>query len=102
MNFFFLVFFLFLGAMGLYYGSDVGVFVGFGLLPWQVIRSKRGKLLDILAIVICSLIGIVFFITTANWKFLGLFLFIQLYNLWGHFQTVKRGNNLTDRVNTND
>jgi uncharacterized membrane protein len=101
MNFFFLIFFLFLGGMGLFYRNDVGVFVGFGLLPWQVIRLGKGKLLDLVAIIICTIIGISFFILTANWKFMVLFLFIQLYNLWGHYQTEKRNNNLPEQANNN-
>ncbi|HLV10017.1 MAG TPA: hypothetical protein VKY40_07405 [Halanaerobiales bacterium] len=101
MHIFFMIFFLFLGSMGLFYGNVVGVFVGFGLLPWQVIRLGKGRVLNLAAICISALIGIVFFIMISRWEFLALFIFIQLYNLWGHYQSLKRQQENTDKKNNN-
>ena|SRR5690554_2471886 len=99
MHIFFMVFFLFLGSMGLFYSNEVGVFVGFGLLPWQVIRLGKGRVFNLTAISISALIGIGFFIMISRWEFVALFVFIQLYNLWGHFQSIKRQQVNSDKKN---
>ncbi|MFW6035360.1 MAG: hypothetical protein ACOCRZ_03820 [Halothermotrichaceae bacterium] len=86
MNIFFLLFFIFLGAVGLYYQADAGVFVGLGLIPWQVIRMKLSKKINLTAIIICGLVGIGYFVYIKDWVFLILFIFIILYDYWGHLR----------------
>ncbi|MTI59723.1 MAG: hypothetical protein FH762_06990 [Firmicutes bacterium] len=93
MSFFLSVFFMFIGIVGLIYKVETGVFVGFGLLPWQIIRLKKGSNYNIIAIVLSTVIGSGFFIVVREWVLLFLFLFIQGYNYWGHLQTEKREDN---------
>ena len=88
MNIFLLILFLILGISGLFYNVDTGVFVGFGLMPWQVIRLRISKKINIIAILISTIIGFIYFaFINRNWVFLALFLFIMLYNYWGHKHT---------------
>ena len=87
MHFFLLIFFGLLGIMGLHYKVDVGVFTGLGLLPWQVIRLKRGKNLNLLVLALCGILGSGYFIMVKGWKWLVVFILIILYNYWGHLQT---------------
>ncbi len=84
MDMFMLIFFSIVGTAGLIYNNEIGVFVGLGLVPWQIIKLQKSKKLNIIAISITSIIGVVFFIYIKQWILLFLFLFIEAYNYWGH------------------
>lgn len=96
MNLFFFIFFIILGIVGLIYNNEIGVFVGFGLFPWQIIRMKKGRTYNLMAIVISALAGGIFFIVNSNWKLLIVFIFIMLYNYWGHYSLNNSGDKNSD------
>jgi len=83
MNIFLLIIFIIIGAAGLIYNVDSGVFIGFGLIPWQILKIKLKKNLVLSAIIITTLIGGGYFIYFRKWVITALFIFIQLYNYWG-------------------
>ncbi len=88
MNVFLLILFTAIGLSGIIYEVDAGVFVGLSLIPWQIIRLRYSKKLNIIVIVITAVIGSTYFMYVKNsWKLLLLFLFIELYNYWGHRHT---------------
>lgn len=87
MNLFLLIFFIIIGIAGLYFKVETGVFVGLGLIPWQVIRMKKSKKMNLLAIIITGIAGSIFFALIREWVLLGLFIFIEFYNYWGHTRT---------------
>lgn len=87
MNTFFLILFLVIGVSGLIYHVDTGVFVGLGLVPWQVIRMKKSKKLNLIAIIITTIAGSIFFALYKKWDLFFLFLFIEGYNYWGSTRT---------------
>ena len=88
MNVFLLIFFTAIGISGIMYKVDAGVFVGLSLIPWQIIRLKYSKKLNIIAIIVTAVMGSTYFMYVKNsWKLLLLFLFIELYNYWGHKNT---------------
>ncbi len=85
MNIFLLIFFLIIGIAGFVYQVNAGVFIGFSLIPWQVIRLKYSKKLNLIAILITAVTGSIYFIyLKGSWKLFVLFLFVELYNYWGH------------------
>ena len=84
MDLFMLIFFSIVGTAGLIFNNEIGVFVGLGLVPWQIIKLQKSKKLNIIAISITSIIGVIFFIYIKQWILLFLFLFIEAYNYWGH------------------
>ena len=90
LNIILLVFFTIVGLAGLIYKVDSGVFVGLSLIPWQLIRIKVNKLLNIGSIVITTIAGCIFFIYLKSWLLLILFLFIEIYNYWGYIRAKKR------------
>lgn len=83
MNIFFLGLFILVGAAGLFYQVDSGVFIGFGLIPWQLLKIKLNKKVVLTSILISTAIGGGYFIYTKKWLITALFIFIQLYNYWG-------------------
>ena len=87
MNYFMLIFFSVVGSAGLVYNNEIGVFVGFGLIPWQIIGLRKSKTLNLIAIIITTIIGSGFFIYMGKWILMILFLFIEAYNYWGHINT---------------
>lgn len=92
MNWFLFILFLIISITGLIYKVDTGVFVGLGLLPWQVIRFRVSKNLNLVTIILTTIAGTVFFLYMDNWVLLVLFLIIELYNYWGHRNTPIRKN----------
>ena len=84
---FFLFFFLVIGIAGVIFGSEIGVFVGMGLAPWQVIKLRISKKLNLTVIILSTLTGVIYFAYIKNWLFLFLLLFIASYNYWGHLNT---------------
>ena len=87
MHYFMLIFFSVVGAAGLIYNNEIGVFVGLGLIPWQIIGLRKSKTLNLIAIIITTVIGVGFFIYMGKWILAILFLFIEAYNYWGHMNT---------------
>lgn len=87
MDFFMLIFFLIVGIAGLIFNNVIGVFIGFGLVPWQIIKLRKSKKLNLISIIVTALIGIIFFIYVKEWVLLALFIFIEVYNYWGHINT---------------
>ncbi|ADQ15244.1 hypothetical protein [Halanaerobium hydrogeniformans] len=83
MNLFLLIVFVIIGFAGLFYNVDAGVFIGFGLIPWQVLKIKMKKKFVLTSIISTTLIGGGYFIYSQEWLILALFIFIQLYNYWG-------------------
>ncbi len=83
MNILLLVIFTLVGIAGLVYKVDSGVFIGFGLIPWQILKIKLKKKWVLSAIIITTLIGGGYFIYLNKWLITALFIFIQLYNYWG-------------------
>jgi len=93
MNYFLLILFAGIGISGIFYKVDAGVFVGLSLLPWQIIRLRYSKKLNITAIIITAIVGSTYFMyVRKSWKLLLLFLFVELYNYWGNRNTeIKKG-----------
>ena len=83
MNILLLVIFTLVGIAGLVYNVDSGVFIGLGLIPWQILKIKLKKKCVLSSIIITSLIGGGYFIYFNKWIITALFIFIQLYNYWG-------------------
>ncbi len=83
MNIFFLILFMLIGASGLFYQVDSGVFIGFALIPWQFLKIKLNKKIVLTSILISAVIGGGYFIYTKKWLITALFIFIQFYNYWG-------------------
>ncbi|MFW5985789.1 MAG: hypothetical protein ACOCQH_00365 [Halanaerobiales bacterium] len=83
---FLLILFLLIGVAGLIYNVDTGVFVGLGLVPWQLIRLDYSRKLSLLAIGVTVVLGVIFFYRLQNWTLLILFLVIEMYNLWGYYK----------------
>ena len=90
MTIFLLIFFGLLGVSGLIFKVDVGVFTGLGLLPWQVIKLKKGKNLTLLLLILSGGLGSIHFLRAGEWKWLVGFILIILYNYWGYSQTQKK------------
>ncbi|ADO77711.1 hypothetical protein [Halanaerobium praevalens] len=88
MNLFLLIIFLIVGISGLIYNVDSGVFIGLGLIPWQILKIKIKRKFVLTAIIISSIIGLSYFIYNAKWLIAALFVFIQLYNYWGYLNIV--------------
>jgi hypothetical protein len=87
MDIFFLIFFLIVGVAGIIFGSDIGVFVGMGLIPWQVIKLRLSKKLNLVSIILSTCAGVIYFVFIRNWLMVFLLLFIAAYNYWGHLNT---------------
>jgi hypothetical protein len=87
MSYFLFIIFFFVGITGLVYKVDSGVFIGFGLIPWQIMRFGISKKLNLASIVITLMIGGIYFLILHKWSFLFLFIFIQAYNFWGFLNT---------------
>ncbi|MGM0602217.1 MAG: hypothetical protein ACQESS_02755 [Bacillota bacterium] len=83
MNIFFLILFILVGAAGIFYQVDSGVFIGFGLIPWQLLKIKLNKKIVLTSILISTVVGGGYFLYTKKWLITALFIFIQLYNYWG-------------------
>ncbi len=83
MNIFLLIIFTVVGIAGLVFNVDSGVFIGLGLIPWQVLKIKFRKKIVLTAIILTTLVGGGYFIYFEKWIITALFIFIQLYNYWG-------------------
>ena len=83
MNILLLFIFAAVGFAGLFYNVDSGVFIGLGLIPWQVLKIKLRKSWVLAAIIITTVIGGGYFLYFKKWIITALFIFIQLYNYWG-------------------
>ncbi len=86
MNYVLAVVFAFSGIGGLIYGVETGVFIGLGLLPWQLIRIGVSSQYYRVLTAICALAGVIFFVINNMWYWLLAFVFICLYNLWGYIR----------------
>lgn len=84
MNLFLLIVFILVGAAGLFYNVDSGVFIGLGLIPWQILKINFKRKFVLTSIIISSLVGIAYFLYFSKWLIAALFVFIQLYNYWGY------------------
>lgn len=84
MNLILLILFVIVGIAGLFYNVDTGVFIGLGLIPWQILKIKLKRKFVLTAIVISSAAGLIYFIYYSKWLIAALFVFIQLYNYWGY------------------
>lgn len=84
MNLFLLIIFLIVGIAGLFYNVDTGVFIGLGLIPWQILKIKLRRKFVLTAIILSSTAGLGYFIYHSKWLIAALFIFIQLYNYWGY------------------
>ena len=89
MHIFLFIFFFFLCTAGLIFKVDMGVFVGLCLTPWELIKIGVPQKLMLFLIIIAAGIGSVFFIYRGQWLLTGLFLLIQLYNIWGYYRKYK-------------
>ncbi|MFW6022961.1 MAG: hypothetical protein ACOCQW_05580 [Halanaerobiaceae bacterium] len=74
---------------GLVFFNEAGIFVGLTLLPWQVIKLQKSDTINIIALVLSTAVGSIFLVLMKEWFLLILFLFIQLYNYWGHVNLFK-------------
>jgi len=83
MNIFLLIIFAVVGIAGLVFNVDSGVFIGLGLIPWQVLKIKFRKKIVLTAIILTTVVGGGYFIYFEKWVITALFIFIQLYNYWG-------------------
>lgn len=88
MHIFLFILFLILGTAGLIYKVDTGVFVGFSLIPWELIQLGYEKI-SLAGIILCVIIGIIFFIMIHDWVLLLLFILVQFYNIWGYYKKFK-------------
>lgn len=82
LNILLLIFFTALAVVSLVFRVEMGVFVGLTFIPWQVLKADLGRKVHLTAIVVTSVVGIVFFLAQGSWAALGLFIFLELYNLW--------------------
>lgn len=92
MNLFLLIIFVLVGVAGLIYNVDSGVFIGLGLIPWQILKIKLKSKFVLTAIIVSSILGLGYFIYYSKWLIAALFVFIQLYNYWGYLNIVKNKN----------
>lgn len=83
MNIFLLIIFAVVGIAGLVFNVDSGVFIGLGLIPWQVLKIKFRKKIVLTVIILTTVVGGGYFIYFEKWVITALFIFIQLYNYWG-------------------
>lgn len=88
MNLFLLIIFILVGVAGLFYNVDSGVFIGLGLIPWQILKIKMRRKFVLTAIILTSVAGLGYFIYYSKWLIAVLFVFIQLYNYWGYLNIV--------------
>lgn len=84
MNLILLILFVIVGVAGLFYNVDTGVFIGLGLIPWQILKIKLRRKFVLTAIIVSSAAGLIYFIYYSKWLIAALFVFIQLYNYWGY------------------
>ena len=84
MNLILLILFVLVGIAGLFYNVDTGVFIGLGLIPWQILKIKLKRKFVLTAIIVSSAAGLIYFIYYSKWLIAALFVFIQLYNYWGY------------------
>ena len=89
MNKFLFVLFLLLGIAGLIFQVETGVFVGVALVPWELIKMNVQDKFIIFSLVLCTLIGAIYFIIFSFWYLLGLLVLVVLYNVWGYFNREK-------------
>lgn len=86
MDYILAIFFALIGVAGLIYSNEIGVFIGLGLLPWQLIKIKFPAKPVLVVIIISLLVGTIFLYQRANWVMLAGFIFIMIYNYWGYKQ----------------
>ncbi len=84
MDLFLAVGFLIIGVAGLVFGNDIGVFIGLGLLPWQLIKVKFSDIIVLGVIIITFSAGIIYFLMNNNWGFLLGYFLVMAYNYWGY------------------
>lgn len=84
MNLFLLLIFIIVGVAGLFYNVDSGVFIGLGLIPWQILKINLKRKFVLTAIILSSFAGLAYFLYYSKWLIAALFVFIQLYNYWGY------------------
>ncbi|MFW5998536.1 MAG: hypothetical protein ACOC4G_08950 [Bacillota bacterium] len=94
MHIFLFLLFLILGLAGLIYKVDTGVFVGFSLIPWELIKIGINRKLILAALTVCSLAGLIFFIMIKEWVLFLLFILVQFYNVWGYYRKYIMGKEL--------
>lgn len=82
MDFILMIFFFIITGAGLIYNNEIGVFVGLVLAPWQLIKLRINKKLNLVVIIAASITGAVFIIRMQKWIMLILFLLIEVYNFW--------------------
>lgn len=88
MNLFLLIIFVLVGVSGLFYNVDTGVFIGLGLIPWQILKIKLKRKFVLTSIILSTAAGLGYFIYYGEWLIALLFIFIQLYNYWGYLNIV--------------
>jgi len=88
MNLFLLIIFVLVGIAGLFYNVDSGVFIGLGLIPWQILKIKLKRKFVLTAIILSSAAGLGYFVYYSKWLIAVLFIFIQLYTYWGYLNIV--------------
>lgn len=88
MNWLLLIIFILVGVAGLFYNVDSGVFIGLGLIPWQILKINFKRKFILTSIIISSILGLGYFIYYSKWLIASLFVFIQLYNYWGYLNIV--------------
>ncbi len=93
MNKFLFILFSLLGIAGLIFQVEAGVFVGAALVPWELIKMNVKDKFIIISLVLCTIIGIIYFIIFGFWYLLGLLVVVELYNIWGYFNQEKFKNN---------
>ena len=84
MDLFLAVVFGIIGIAGLIFGNDIGVFIGLGLLPWQLIKVKLSDIIVLGVIIINFSAGIIYFFINNNWGFLIGYFVVMAYNYWGY------------------
>ncbi len=84
MDIFLAVIFGLVGVAGLVFGNDIGVFIGLGLLPWQLIKVKFSDIIVLGVILITFSGGIIYFFINNNWGFLIGYFLVMAYNYWGY------------------
>lgn len=81
-----ILFFLFfaIGIFGLIFKVDIGVLVGFLLIPWEVrmIQAASGKInlkLTKLLVIICAVVGAGYFLLHQLWSRVLIIIVVQAY-----------------------
>ncbi|MFW5985401.1 MAG: hypothetical protein ACOCQ1_03880 [Halanaerobiaceae bacterium] len=93
------VFFLLIGAAGLLFAVEPGVFIGLGLAPWQLYELGVKKKGYLYFTVLATLGGLAFMVIKgSSWLVFLLFIALESFNIWKYYgpQKVEETKNLEE------